>query len=175
MTDIKDEDLTPPKRTRLEILEESLEKKEAILDQKIAAYVKDVKSANGQPLNDKRNGYRTMARWDKKDLAAHVQKKSVEKTENAIDYERGLILGVSRANEDLPEAILELVKSGVLTQWRKHPTTFFVVGVEKGRMCWDLKKGLLSNKYYRGIPDLEQRKLFAEVYNKLKQQLNPKD
>lgn len=175
MTDIKDEDLTPHRRTKLEVLEGSLKKKEAILDQKIEAYIKDVKSANGQPLNDKKGGHKTMARWDKKNEVARTQKRSVEKTEDAIEYEKGLILGVSRANEDLPEEILELVKSGVLTQWRKHPTTFFVVGVEKGRMYWDLKKGILSYKYYREIPDLEQRKLFAEVYNKLKQQLNPKD
>ena len=175
MTDIKDEDLTPPKRTKLEVLEGSLKKKEAILDQKIDAYIKDVKSANGQPLNDKRNGYKTIARWNKKDDAARTQKRSVEKTEDAIEYEKGLILGVSRANENLPDAILELVKSGVLNQWRKHPTTFFVAGVEKGRIHWELKTGILSNKYYRVIPDAAQRKLFSEVYNGLKQQLNPKD
>ena len=175
MTDIKDEDLAQPKRTKLEILEGSLEKKEAILDQKIEAYVKDVRRANGQPLNDKRDGHKTIARWDKKNDVARNQKRSVEKTENAIEYEKGLILEVSRANEDLPEEILELVKSGVLTQWRKHPTTFFVVGVKKARIHWDLKKGILSYKYYQEIPDLEQRKLFAKVYNGLKQQLNPKD
>lgn len=175
MTDIKDEDLTPPKRTKLEVLEGSLKKKEAILDQKIEAYIQDVKSANGQPLNDKRGGHRTIARWDKKNEVARTQKRSVEKTENAIEYEKGLISQVSRANEGLPEVILELVKSGVLTQWRKHPTTFFVVGVEKGRMYWDPKKGILSHKYYREIPDIAQRKLFADVYNKLKSELNPKD
>ena len=50
------------KTKRLEILENSLAKKEAELVQRINTHYDDVMSANGQPLNDKRNGRVTMDR-----------------------------------------------------------------------------------------------------------------
>lgn len=51
--------------SRLDILKASLEKKQAKFNRKLNEYFSDVKSANGQPLNDKRNGYSTMKRWDR--------------------------------------------------------------------------------------------------------------
>lgn len=42
--------------SRLKILKSSLKKKEDKLDKKINEHFGDVASANGQPLNDKRNG-----------------------------------------------------------------------------------------------------------------------
>ena len=44
---------------RLDILKASLEKKEAAMDAKISEHFATVKEANGQPLNDKRNGAAT--------------------------------------------------------------------------------------------------------------------
>ena len=48
--------------SRLDILKASLEKKQAKFNRKLNEHFSDVKSANGQPLNDKRNGYSTMKR-----------------------------------------------------------------------------------------------------------------
>ena len=48
------------KSKRLEILQNSLQKKEAILEQKFDNHFSDVKSGNGQPMNDKRNGRATL-------------------------------------------------------------------------------------------------------------------
>ena len=51
--------------SRLDTLKASLAKKEEKFNRMLDTHIKDVKSANGQPLNDKRNGYATMNRWDK--------------------------------------------------------------------------------------------------------------
>lgn len=48
--------------TRLEILKNSLAKKQAAFDAAFTEHTDDVKSANGQPLNDKRNGAATFKR-----------------------------------------------------------------------------------------------------------------
>ena len=50
---------------RLEILKNSLEKKEQQLEKRFDDHFADVKRANGQPLNDKRNGQATMNRWER--------------------------------------------------------------------------------------------------------------
>ncbi len=42
--------------TRLEILKNSLEKKQAKFNEKLNEHFMEVRRANGQPLNDKRNG-----------------------------------------------------------------------------------------------------------------------
>lgn len=51
--------------SRLDILKTSLEKKQAKFYEKLNEHFADVRSANGQPLNDKKNGASTMKRWDK--------------------------------------------------------------------------------------------------------------
>jgi hypothetical protein len=45
---------------KLEVLKNSLEKKEQQLEKRLDANFADVMSANGQPLNDKRNGSATL-------------------------------------------------------------------------------------------------------------------
>lgn len=45
--------------SRLEILQNSLAKKNAVVDAKISNHFATVAQANGQPLNDKRNGAAT--------------------------------------------------------------------------------------------------------------------
>ncbi len=116
---------------RLQILEDSLRKKEEKFNEKLSELYSDVKSANGQPLNDKRNGKSTMTRWDKKDNALRTLNKEIEKTKEALEREQFKINRVETVNEFIPSPILELVKKGVLNQWRKHPDRFFVEGVEK--------------------------------------------
>ena len=170
---VKKEEAKEKKTTskRLQILENSLKKKEEKFNEKLSELYSDVKSANGQPLNDKSNGKSTMARWDKKDNALRTLNKEIERTKEAIEREQFKINRVETVNEFIPAPILELVEKGVLNQWRKHPDRFFVEGVEKGRIIFDRKKGELLNQYYNSIPTQEQKEKFKKVFNTLKEEL----
>ena len=153
---------------RLEILKASLAKKEALFNQKLQEHFDTVKLANGQPLNDKRNGHKTLAKWEKQNQALLKLQDEIQKTKDAIEFEEGRIMDVEKANaEIIPREILQLVESGVLTQWRKYPNRFFVVGVDKARIIWDNKAKQVLRSYCRQIPNDEQRKKFSEVYNSL--------
>lgn len=162
------------KTKRLEILENSLIKKEKILGEKFDNHFKTVAQANGQPLNDKRNGQATLNKWEKQSQSIANQKDSIQKTIDAIEYEKGKIIDVEYEKEFFPTVILEMIESGVLIQWRKHPNTLFVKGVDKGRVQYDKKKELIYHKYFKKIPDTEQRKKFAKVYNHLNKNINQK-
>lgn len=153
---------------RLNVLIESLSKKEGELDEKIAEHFRTVKQANGQPLNDKRNGRATLAKWEKQNDAIRKTQEGIEKTKRAIEAEQAKIKAVENAQSVTPSVILDLVTSGVLTQWRKHPNTFFVVGVDKARIVWDNQKKILSHRYTKTITNREQWSNFARVYNRLK-------
>jgi hypothetical protein len=157
---------------RLSVLKNSLAKKEALFEQKLEIHFDTVKQANGQPLNDKRNGAATLRKWDRQNDALHNLKESIQKTKDAIEWEEGTIRVVADANEVTPPQILSLVESGILQQWRKHPNTFFVTGVEKARIVWDNKKKVVAYKYLSAITDKDQRAKFAEIYNSLFQELN---
>jgi len=150
---------------RLEILKASLVKKQEIYSKKQDAHITDVLSANGQPLNDKRNGQATLNRWDKQCDSLRKADTEIEKTQLAIENEEWKIEAVNEAKDQFPQEILDLLDSGELTQWRKYPNMFFVTGVEKARIIWDLKKKNVSYKYLSSITDAEQRKKFAQVYN----------
>lgn len=162
------------KTKRLEILENSLIKKENLFNEKLQNHIKTVKQANGQPLNDKRNGQATLNKWDKQNNSLINLKDSIEKTKNAIENEKGKITGVEFEKECFPTVILEMIESGVLIQWRKHPNTLFVNGVDKARVQYDKKKELIYHKYFKQIPNKEQRKEFAKVYNHLNKIINQK-
>lgn len=73
--------------SRLDILKASLEKKQAKFDRKLNEHFADVRSANGQPLNDKRNGFSTMKRWDRQNDVLSRMQEDIEKTETAIERE----------------------------------------------------------------------------------------
>jgi hypothetical protein len=155
---------------RLEVLQNSLLKKEAKLDAMIQAHFDDVRSANGQPLNDKRNGRSTMSRWDKQNDAIRVQQQSIEKTKNAIEIELGKINQCQNIESELPQEILDMIADGSLTQWRKHPNRFFVPGVDKARIIWRGKDGLAFS-HLKEVANAEQHKKFAQVYNHLKKKV----
>lgn len=159
------------KSKRLEILEASLKKKEASLNDKFEIHFASVKQANGQPLNDKRNGQTTLDKWERQKEAIRNQQKSIEITKNAIEKEKSKIIDVEASKESLPTCILDMIKSGKLTQWRKHPNTFFVKGVEKARICWDNKKKLIFTRYKNTITDKGVWKLFATTFNTLLKQI----
>lgn len=157
--------------TRLEILKASLEKKKAKFDEKLDNHIATVKQANGQPLNDKRNGQATLNKWERQNDALRNQQKEIEKTERAIEREEGIAAGVEHVRNILPTSIVSLIDSGVLVQWRKHPNTFFVDGVEKARIVWDFKKKVLAHKYLTAITDKEQYAKFRDVFNELRKQV----
>lgn len=152
---------------RLEILEESLKKKKTFFDEKLQNHINTVKKANGQPLNDKRNGQTTFNKWEKQNDALQNLQKSIAKTENAIEIEKDKIIECEAVKNRLPQCILDMLEEGKLTQWRKYPNTFFVNNVEKARIIWNSKKKIVAHKYIKQITDKEQWKLFVSTYNEL--------
>ena len=157
--------LTKMTTRRLEILENSLIKKNAVLNDKFETHFASVKQANGQPLNDKRNGRATLDKWDRQNEAIRNQKESIAKTERAIEKEKGKIIDVEGAKETFPNIILEMLESGQLIQWRKHPNTFFIKGVDKARIVWDTKKKIIFTRYRNSITEQEIWKIFASTFN----------
>lgn len=140
-TEEKEQMTVPTSKSRLSILENSLQKKKATLDGLFECHFADVKAANGQPLNDKCNGSATVNRWDRQSDRIRNAQLEIEKTEAAIDREKHKALAVDSVNKQLPQWLLPMVEAGELEQWKKHPNTFFVPGVESARIRIDLKTG----------------------------------
>lgn len=159
--------LVAPKKTRLDILKASLVKKEAELQRRFDQHFATVKLANGQPLNDKRNGQATLNLWERQNQGIRKMQESIESTKWAIQDEESKMKFIEETNQGIPSEILLLVKQGVLSQWAKYPNMFFVVGVEKARIIFDKKTKKVAHKYYSSIPTAEQKKAFASVYNSL--------
>lgn len=151
--------------TRLETLEQSLLKKQAEFDQRLDSHFSDVRSANGQPLNDKRNGASTMKRWDRQNDSLRKLNESIEKTKAAIEREKSIIK--HSLTVDVPLCLRGFVDSGQVTQWRKHPRFFFVTGVETARIVL-LDDGKIAHRYVKEISNKEQFAVFRDVYNAAK-------
>src|SRR4028118_664047 len=149
---------------RLQILKYSLNKKERVFADKINAHFSDVKRANGQPLNDKRNGRAALDRWERQSDSLCNLQEGIEKTKEAIEREESKISYVERTRESLPDEIVKLIDSGELIQWRKHPNTFFVPDVEKARIVWDTKKKQVMQRYSNTLTDQTQRSKFAKIF-----------
>lgn len=152
---------------KLTVLENSLQKKKKQFDDKLQNHINTVKQANGQPLNDKRNGQATLNKWAKQNDILRDLKESIEKTERAIQIEKNKIVGCELVKNDLPAPILKMLENGRLIQWRKYPNTFFVKNVDKARIVWDKKKKVIAHKYSKQIIDKNQRSVFAKTYNEL--------
>lgn len=157
---------------KLEILKQSLAKKEEQLNAKLDTHFATVKQANGQPLNDKRNGQATLNKWERQNEGIRTMQKSIEATKQAIEIEEGKIKGVEHANTFIPTEIQKLVGNGELIQWRKHPHTFFVAGVDKARIVWDEKRKVVAHKFVSEITVQEHRTKFVRIYNMLNALLN---
>tara|TARA_R110000787_G_scaffold227127_1_gene334882 strand:+ start:259 stop:942 length:684 start_codon:yes stop_codon:yes gene_type:complete len=162
-------------KTRLQILEKSLENKNNKFDNKLQDHFDDVKRGNGQPMNDKRNGQSTLNRWDKQNSSLSNLKESIKKTENAITREQHKIIDLAQGKKILPEPILELIEKGELKQWAKHPTILFVTGVDKARLKWDNKRKMLIHSYSNKITDDGQWKIFSTTFNSLKKSIHGSD
>lgn len=145
---------------KLDILTESLKKKESVLDDKFNTHFDTVAQANGQPLNDKRNGHKTLAKWEKQNDDIRNQMASIEKTKNAIEREEQLIANVE--SFIVPKFLAHFIESGQIIQWRKYPNRFFVNGVDKGRLIWDIKKQKLLYSHLTSVPK-DQIAKFKEV------------
>ena len=161
------------KTNRLEILKNSLVKKEAELQRRYDNYFATYKQPNGQPMNDKRNGGAFFRKVDKQNDAIRNQKDSIEKTKLAIEKEKAKIRNIE--SQVIPTELQELLNAGKITQWRKFPNRFFVVGVEKARLVWDEKKQVVLHQYVSEIPKKTgQYEIFKEIFNYLNNTLNKK-
>ncbi len=152
---------------RLEILKASLAKKEARFDERLQNHLNTVAQANGQPLNDKRNGRATLNKWDKQnDLLRGIQD-SIQRTKGAIEREEVKIANASLV--DLPPYLQQAIDDGLITQWRKFPRFFFVVGVKCGRIVLDEDSGIIGHRYLNRV-EADEYPIFRDVFNKLKRQ-----
>jgi hypothetical protein len=149
---------------RLDILNASLAKKKALFDSKLQNHYDTVKQANGQPLNDKRNGSATLNKWDKQNEALRTLDKSIEITKAAIEREEFKVANV--ASVELPTYIKAFMDSGDLIQWRKYPNIFFVNGVDKARIKL-LPNNILCHMYVKEVVCKEQYAKFRDIFNKL--------
>lgn len=152
---------------RLEILKSSLAKKESMFNQRLQQHFDTVKEANGQPLNDKRNGRATLNKWDKQSEGLRNIERSIQRTKDAIEKEEMKIAIAESVS--IPVYLQEAIDAGLITQWRKHPRFFFVTGVKHGRIVLNEETGALSYRYLNKISK-EEYPIFRDVFNKLNQQ-----
>ncbi|WP_024530239.1 hypothetical protein [Serratia fonticola] len=152
---------------RLEILKASLAKKEARFNERLQNHFDTVKQANGQPLNDKRNGRATLNKWDKQSDALRTLESSIQRTNAAIEREEMKIASASSVS--IPAFMQKAMDDGLITQWRKYPRFFFVTGVKHGRIVLDEKTGLITHRYLNKVSK-EEYPLFRDAFNSLNKQ-----
>ncbi|MGG5160426.1 hypothetical protein ACLO63_16925 [Citrobacter portucalensis] len=152
---------------RLNILKASLAKKETRFNEQLKHHFDTVAQANGQPLNDKRNGRSTLNKWDKQSDALRALQESIQRTKDAIEREETKIANVSLVS--LPTYIQQAIEDGLITQWRKHPRFFFVVGVSGGRIVLDEKTGTIGHRYLSKVKK-DEYPIFRDVFNNLNRQ-----
>lgn len=152
---------------RLEVLKVSLIKKETLFNEKLQHHFDTVKQANGQPLNDKRNGRATLNKWDKQSNALRNLENSIQRTKNAIEREEMKIALVESV--DIPDFMQQAIDEGLISQWRKHPRFFFVTGVKHGRIVLDEETGVIAHRYLSKVSK-EEYPTFRDVFNKLNKQ-----
>ena len=170
----QDGEKTQEGSNRLTILENSLKKKEAELQRRFDDHFGTWKQTNGQPMNDKRGGGAFFNKIEKQNDGIRNMKAEIEKTKNAIEIERGKIIDVNHARSSFPKSINSLIAKNEIKQWRKHPNTFFVEGVDKARIVYDPKKKKVFHRYSDGLPSGPMRSKFAKVFNDLAKELNKK-
>ncbi|HCJ3180325.1 TPA: hypothetical protein NRM86_001850 [Klebsiella pneumoniae] len=156
---------------RLEILKSSLAKKEGLFNERLQHHFDTVKQANGQPLNDKRNGRATLNKWDKQSDALRNLENSIQRTKDAIEREE---MKIALADSvDIPEFMRQAINDGRITQWRKHPRFFFVTGVKHGRIVFDETTGMIAHRYANKVSK-DEYPIFRDVFNSLNKQCREK-
>ncbi len=159
--------------TRREILEASLAKKEASFNAKLSEHMQDVIGAQGEPMAGHKRGDQVLARWRKQESALKRADDGIQKTKTALereDYRDAIKAEAANVLAKMPLEIQALVSDGVLSQWTKHPTFFFVDGVDKARIRFN--DGVLSHRYAGRIEDKNQYAKFRDTYNELNRKLN---
>ncbi|KZR30416.1 hypothetical protein [Enterobacter genomosp. S] len=156
---------------RLEVLKASLSKKEKLFSDKLQQHFDTVKQANGQPLNDKRNGRATLNKWDKQSDALRNLENSIQRTKDAIELEEMKI--AFGDSVDIPDFMQKAIEDGLIIQWRKHPRFFFVTGVKHGRIVLDEETGMIAHRYLSKVSK-EEYPTFRDVFNKLNKQCREK-
>ncbi|WP_340619307.1 hypothetical protein [Xenorhabdus siamensis] len=151
----------------LNILKASLAKKETLFYERLQDHFDTVKLANGQPLNDKRNGRATLNKWEKQSDSLRNLNESIQKTKEAIEREENKIASAKLVN--LPAYIENAIEAGLITQWRKHPRFFFVNGVKGARIVLDEKTGVIAYRYLSKVSK-EEYPMFRDVFNSLYKQ-----
>lgn len=146
----------------LEILTNSLLKKNSKFDMKLEEHFESVRKTNGQPLNDKRNGAATLAQWEKQNNSLQNLDVSIKKTEYAIEKEKRKIANVEAF--EVPNCLKKMLVDGTIKQWRKHPRFFFVPLVDKARIVVR-EDGTIAHRYLKEIPTKEQHEIFRNVFN----------
>lgn len=159
--------LQPCVSNRLEILNASLAKKEARFNERLQNHFDTVKQANGQPLNDKRNGRATLNKWDRQSDSLRRLESSIQRTKDAIEREQMKIAHASSVN--IPVFMQKAIDDGLITQWRKFPRFFFVNGVTHGRIVLDEQSGTIGHRYLNKVPK-DEYPVFRDVFNKLNKQ-----
>ncbi len=149
---------------RLDILKISLAKKEARFDARLQAHFDTVAQANGQPLNDKRNGITTLNKWDRQSDALRALQGSIQRTKDAIEREETKIANASLVS--LPPYIQQAIDDGLITQWRKFPRFFFVTGVKHARIVLDEATGAISHRHLSKV-SRDEYPTFRDVFNSL--------
>lgn len=152
---------------RLEILKSSLAKKEKAFNELLQNHFDTVKQANGQPLNDKRNGRATLNKWDKQSDALRNLENSIQRTKDAIEREEMKI--ALAESVDIPDFMQQAINDGRITQWRKHPRFFFVTGVKHGRIVLDESTGMIAHRYLSKVSK-DEYPIFRDVFNSLNKQ-----
>ena len=156
---------------RLAVLKASLSKKEVLFSEKLQQHFDTVKQANGQPLNDKRNGQATLSKWDKQSDALRNLESGIQRTKDAIDREE---MKVALAESvDIPDFMQKAIEEGLISQWRKHPRFFFVTGVKNGRIVLDEETRMIAYRYLSRVSK-EEYPTFRDVFNKLNKQCREK-
>jgi hypothetical protein len=150
-------------RTREQVLVDSLARKQQQFDNRFAVHFDEATARQGQPWHDNAKDRSARKRLDRQDAALHTLKESIQKTEDALARERRKVAAVERTAAILPAAILEALESGTLSQWRRHPTTFFVHGVERARLVWDVDRQQLTTRYLGELKEETARARFLEV------------
>lgn len=128
---------------RLEILNNSLTKKEKIFNDLFITYTEEVKKAQGEPLRGHGRGNQILKRWDKTARRITLKLKDIEKTQRAIDREAYLSRNKEKALMKHQPHIKKMIEQGVLNVWRKHERVVFVVGVEKARIYFEEVDGCI--------------------------------
>lgn len=170
---------------RREILEKSLEKKRTIFNDRFRSHWDYTVGLQGEPIGGPRAQDRAIRnRLEREDRALRRMSEEVKKTERALAREERKEIDTANAYDALPEPLRAAIDAGLIVQWRRHPNTFFVPGVEKGRLAWipesaknakSALRGTLVARYAHQIPDQAQYAAFRDVANALWAALKPQN